>query len=71
MLAVVLEVSAPYEPTPIIERAIEIAQSGKCNSLVDLRRQLSPEGYSSVDQHLAGSSIGKQIKGMIHKAQHG
>lgn len=44
-----------------IERAIQLARSGSCHSVDDIRQQLTREGYDSVDNHLQGMTIKKQL----------
>ena len=50
-----------------VERAFELARSGRCLTVQDIRRQLSGEGYLDVRHHLSGRSImaelGRAIKG--------
>lgn len=48
-----------------VERAFEIAQDRKCRDLSDIRRQLLAEGYTSVQSHLAGSSIRRQLLALL------
>jgi hypothetical protein len=48
-----------------IERAFELARDSKCRDLADVKRRLTAEGHSGVEQHLAGLSIKKQIKSII------
>lgn len=49
----------------ILERAFELSRNGRCRNLDDLRRQLVAERYSNVDQHLAGSTIKKQLRSLM------
>lgn len=49
----------------IIERAFELAGSGKVESLASLRRQLTKEGFSSVSAHIQGAALTKQLNAMI------
>jgi hypothetical protein len=46
---------------PIVERAFQVARSGTCASIQDVRVALRAEGYGAVDQHITGS-LGKQLK---------
>jgi len=46
----------PFRPT-IAERAFELARSGECASVADVRTCLRKEGYIHVASHLSGSSI--------------
>jgi hypothetical protein len=45
-----------------VERAFELARSGSCASVQDIRRQLKSEGHDQVEAHLAGPSLGKQLR---------
>jgi hypothetical protein len=53
----------------IIERAIELAQSPSCLSVEDVRKKLKAEQYEAVDSHISGSSITKQLRGIIAARQ--
>lgn len=44
-----------------VERAFQLARSGECRSVNDIRRQLRLEQRSNIDAHLAGSAIRKQL----------
>ncbi len=44
-----------------IERAYELARSGTCRSVEDIRRKLSAERYESVQAHLSGASIKRDL----------
>ena len=50
-----------------IERAFELAESGKAASVADIRRTLDSEGYSS--NQLAGSVLLAQLRKLIEKAK--
>ena len=50
----------------IIERAFEIARQGQCRTVDEIRKTLARECYSSVDAHLSGGSIKRQLKALIH-----
>lgn len=45
-----------------LERAFEIASSGKCNDLAALRKQLKSEGYDP--NQVAGPSLEKQLRSL-------
>ena len=47
--------------TGTVMRAFELARSGGCHSVEDIRRHLKSEGYSSYQEHLSGSLIKKQL----------
>ena len=48
------------QPT-ILERAFALAKSGECEGVDDIRRRLKKEQYGSIDAHLAGRSIKRQL----------
>ena len=48
-----------------VQRAFELAREGNCRSLDDIRRKLSAERFESVDAHLGGVSVRKQLKAAI------
>jgi hypothetical protein len=49
----------------IIERAFQVAKSGKVGNIKELRLQLAEEGYSNVTSALTGRSLAQQISRMI------
>jgi len=57
-----------YRPG-VIERAFQIAKSGKVSSIKDLRAQLAGEGYSNATVVISGRSLGQQISRMIVEAK--
>ena len=48
-----------------VERAFEIARSGASLSIEGLKRRLKREGYDSVDAHLTGASIKRELTKLI------
>ena len=48
-----------------VERAFQLARSGTCYDIDDIRRQLEKEGYPGVPQHLSGPTIRKQLLALI------
>jgi hypothetical protein len=48
-----------------VERAFELARMGSCRTVEDIRCCLSHESHSSVDAHLAGAGIRKQLKELM------
>lgn len=52
-----------------LERAFELARSGQCDSVNDLRQRLRREGYDAVHLHLHGASINKQLADLMHAAK--
>ena len=49
-----------YPQSNIIERAYELAKTSE--SLQDIRKRLSEEGYMQVDAHLQGPKIRSDLK---------
>ena len=45
-----------------VERAFELARSGECASMADIRSQLRRERREQVDLHLSGRLIRKQLR---------
>jgi len=52
----------------VIERAFQVAKSGKVSNTEQLRKQLRQEGYSNTDS-LRGRSLLQQISRMIGEAK--
>lgn len=50
-----------------LERAFQLAKSGKCNSLADLKKQLHAEGYSVAQ--ITGRTLAKQLVVLIKTAR--
>lgn len=57
------------EQITTVERAFELARSGACNSVNDLRQRLRREGYDAVHLHLHGASINRQLVELINAAR--
>ena len=51
----------PFRPTTV-ERAFQLARSGACDSLPSIIAALKGERHESVEAHLAGPSIRKDLK---------
>lgn len=50
-----------------IERAYELARSGPCANVDEIRAQLKRERFESVDGHLHGSMITGQLRALCRK----
>lgn len=50
-----------------LERAFELANSGSCQNVADIKKALKSEGYS--DQQITGRTLGKQLTEMIREAR--
>jgi hypothetical protein len=57
------------ERPSVVERAFEIAKSGKVANTAELRKQLTAEGYANNAQFLAGRSLSNQLTRMIAEAK--
>jgi hypothetical protein len=52
-----------------LERAFELARTGDCTSVDDIRKRLKAEQYSQVDAHLAGASVRRQLLDLCREAR--
>jgi hypothetical protein len=59
----------PFEVNRVtaLERAFQIAKSGKCSSLTDLKKRLRAEGYSIAQ--ITGRTLAKQLEVLIKTAR--
>ncbi len=46
----------------ILERAFELARTGRCPGLDEIRKQLGRELYENVDLHLASPTLRRQLR---------
>lgn len=53
----------------ILERAFDLAKSGNCSTIDDIRRQLKAEHYAQVDAHLAGATVRRQLLDLCKEAR--
>ncbi len=53
----------------VVQRAFQIAKSGKVANITALRKQLTAEGYANSAQSLAGRSLSNQLSRMIAEAR--
>jgi len=49
-----------------LERAFELARNGRCRNMLDLKRLLHQDGYSTIQ--LEGKSLRKQLIALIKDA---
>ncbi len=52
-----------------VERAFELARSGECVGVDDVRRVLKRERHDAVDAHLAGPSLTKRLRALCEEAR--
>jgi len=57
------------EPATMIERAIQLAQSGQCISVNDVRQRLRREGYVGIAVEMGGAAINRQLVDLLHSAR--
>jgi hypothetical protein len=55
-------------PSTTIERAFELARSGECRTLPELKHRLRRERLESVDFHLAGKLTRTQLTELMARA---
>jgi hypothetical protein len=55
------------EKATALERAFQLAKSGTCVSVPDLRKKLKAEGYST--NQITGPTLNKQLLALIHLAR--
>ncbi len=48
-----------------VERAFQLARSGTCHSVEDIRIRLSAERHDRIHEHLGGTSIQRQLKALL------
>jgi hypothetical protein len=56
------------DPT-LLERAFDLARSGRFASVADIRTALKRERYEQVEAHLAGPSIARQLRALCEEAR--
>jgi hypothetical protein len=54
-----------------LERAFELARSGECAGTAEIRIRLKQEKYDSVEAHLQGPSISRQLRRLCEEASRG
>ncbi|HEY6916921.1 MAG TPA: hypothetical protein VI381_04700 [Allosphingosinicella sp.] len=52
-----------------LERAFELARSGECAAVADIRARLKQERHDQVEAHLAGPSINRQLRALCEEAR--
>jgi hypothetical protein len=52
-----------------LERAFDLARSGTCATVNDIRQRLRAERFDQVDAHLAGSAITRQLRDLCVEAR--
>jgi hypothetical protein len=56
-------------PLSTLERAFELARSGEYAGVQEIRQQLKKERFESVEAHLAGPSINRQLKALCEESR--
>ena len=52
-----------------VERAFELARSGDCATLSDIRARLIREHYTAVSEHLTGPSLRRDLTRLCREAR--
>lgn len=55
-------------PKTTLERAFDLARSGTCAGLPEIRIVLRRERFDQVEAHLAGHSIGRQLRALCEES---
>ena len=50
-----------------LERAYELARSGRCRTIGDIKHALSSEGYERVADALYGRTLGAALRKLCHE----
>ena len=56
-------------PSPTLERAFQIARSGSCATIGDIRKRLDGEGFANIDNQLDTLAIRKALTRLCAEAQ--
>jgi hypothetical protein len=51
----------------VLERAFQLASSGECASVPEIRKRLKEEGWS--DDQIIGQTLTQQLRGLIEAAR--
>ena len=63
-----LQRHVPYEPSTV-ERALQLARSGQCRTIGDIKRLLKAEQFAAVDIQLDGEGLKRQLRAAINGAR--
>jgi hypothetical protein len=58
-----------HMPTTTLERAFDLARSGRFASVNDIRLALKRERFDQVEAHLGGFAIARQLRGLCEQAR--
>lgn len=50
-----------HRPTTI-ERAYQLARSGECRTISDIKQRLSADGHERIQEHLYGSTVSSALR---------
>jgi hypothetical protein len=53
---------------PTVERAYQLAESGECANIDEIKTRLQAEGYVSVWQHLSAPSLTRDLRRLCEAA---
>jgi hypothetical protein len=57
------------KPVTTLERAFELAKSGECGGIQDIKDRLRSEGYSQIDDKLYGRALARQLRAICAAAR--
>lgn len=61
--------TAPARRLSILERAFDLARNGTCRSVEEIAKRLKQEHYESVETHLGGASLRKELRQLCAQAR--
>jgi len=54
---------------PIVQRAMELARTGHCRTITEIREALRQEGYASIDAYLQGGGFRSELRKLMIAAR--
>lgn len=57
------------KPITTLERAFELAKSGECGGIQDIKDRLRSEGYTQIDDKLYGRTLARQLRAICAEAK--
>lgn len=64
-----IEDATPERPLGTVERAYQLARSGRFTKIEHIRSRLISEGYEAVQQHLGGPTLRRDLTRLCREAQ--
>ncbi len=56
-------------PPSTLERAFQLARTGECLNLQEIKQRLKSERHDQVEAHLQGHSISRQLRALCEEAR--